>query len=379
MPGTHGDQPNADDPKPTDRTPPGWRWRLAGVVLATVAALVLGGVFALGLILHASRPAATPSPSSLTAASATSGATLTPSPIPCPENVPSPRIGAGAAYDLGRQALVVFGGNPGVGADLGDTWTLRGGCWHLEQPSASPPARDAAVFVYDPLRRVAVLHGGGDGLTARGERVFLSDTWTWDGHSWSQVAVGSGPGLILPSGAFDEVHGLLVVFGARPGGGPETWTWNGNRWTQQTPATSAPARSDGSMGYDPVSRRVLLFGGFRNDTGVLGDTWLWDGSNWIEQHPTLAPSPRGNAAVASGHSLVLYGGGDLLSDTWIWKGSTWQQVTPAQNPGGRRPAGAASNGTIVLLFGGELRTGPSSEVLTNDVWAWDDTSWMRLQ
>jgi len=241
MPGTHGDQPNADDPKPTDRTPPGWRRRLAGGVLATVAALVLGGVFALGPIFHASRPAVTPSPSSRTAATATSEAMPAPSPITCPGYAPSPRIGAGVAYDVGRQALVVFGGNPGAGADLKDTWTLKGGCWHLEQPSASPPARDAAIFVYDPLRRVAVLHGGADGLSARGERVFLSDTWIWDGQTWSQVAVGSGPGLIIPMGAFDQAHGVLAVFGARPGGGPETWTWDGNRWTQQTPATSAPA------------------------------------------------------------------------------------------------------------------------------------------
>jgi hypothetical protein len=180
-------------------------------------------------------------------------------------------------------------------------------------------------------------------------------------------------------GAFDQAHGVLVVFGLRYGGILETWTWDGTRWSQQRPAASPPGRSGGSMGYDPVSKRILLFGGHRDDTGMLGDTWLWDGSNWTEQHPAAAPSPRINAAMASGQSLVLYGGGDLLSDTWIWTGSTWKQMTPAQNPGGRRPSGAGSNGTLVLIFGGELRTGPSSAALTNDVWAWDGATWNRLQ
>jgi hypothetical protein len=133
------------------------------------------------------------------------------------------------------------------------------------------------------------------------------------------------------------------------------------------------------MGFDPVSRRVLLFGGRRDDTGVRGDTWLWDGSNWTEQHSALAPSPRISAAISSGQMLVLYGGGDLLSDTWIWTGSTWKQMTPAQNPGGRRPSGAASDGTTVFLFGGELRTGPSSAILTSDVWDWDGVDWNRLK
>jgi len=132
------------------------------------------------------------------------------------------------------------------------------------------------------------------------------------------------------------------------------------------------------MGYDPVSRRILLFGGFREGPGILGDTWLWDGSNWTEQHPAVAPSPRNGAAIASGKTLVLYGGGDLLSDTWTWTGSAWKQLMPTQNPGGRRPSGAASDGTTVRMFGGELRTGPSSAVLTNDVWAWDGVNWNRL-
>jgi hypothetical protein len=243
-------------------------------------------------------------------------------------------------------------------------------------PSVAPPVLDGASFVYDPVRKVTILHGPQKRPLGTPT---VYDTWTWNGQKWSQVAAGSGPSLWTSTGAFDQEHGVLVVFGVQAGGSPETWTWDGSRWTRQKPVTLPPARSGESMGFDPVSRRVLLFGGRRDDTGVLGDTWLWDGSNWTEQHPAEAPSPRMNAAMASGQTLVLYGGGDLLSDTWIWTGSTWKEMTPAQNPGGRRPCGAGSNGTTVLIFGGELRTGPSSAVLTNDVWSWDGVTWNRLK
>jgi hypothetical protein len=342
-------------------------------------------------MLHRSPQALSHSPTPAPASSATAEVTLTPSSTPIesatPEATPttslstssgpSPRTAAGVAYDVARQALVVFGGYPeGGAAILADTWTLRGGQWHLMQPRVSPPARNVAIFVYDPLRKVTILNGGHN--TSPGNQPNVADTWTWDGQAWSQVAVGSGPSLFTSMGAFDQARGVLVVFGVQSGGTPETWTWDGSRWTQHKPATSPPARAVGSMGWDPVSKRMLLFGGRRDDTGVRDDTWLWDGSNWTEQHPAVAPSPRLGAAIASGQRLVLYGGGDLLSDTWIWTGSTWKQMTPAQNPGGRRPSGAASDGTTVFLFGGELRTGASSEVFTNDVWSWDGVNWNRL-
>jgi hypothetical protein len=353
--------------------------------------MVLAGVIVLGLMLHRSRQALTHSPSPASASSATAEVTLTPSSTPAesatpeatptpslsPSNGPSPRTGAVVAYDAARQALVVFGGYPGPGyTTLTDTWTLQGGTWHLMQPRVSPPVLDGAIFVYDPVRKVTILYG--PQRRPLGTPT-VTDTWTWDGQTWSKVTVGSAPSLWTSTGAFDQARGVLVVFGVQFGGSPETWTWDGSRWTQRKPATSPPARSGESMGFDPVSRRVLLFGGRRDDTGVRGDTWLWDGSNWTEQHSAVAPSPRISAAISSGQTLVLYGGGDLLSDTWIWTGSAWKQMTPAQNPGGRRPSGAASHGTTVLIFGGELRTGPSSAVLTNDVWGWDGVNWNRLQ
>src|ERR1017187_10564845 len=85
------------------------------------------------------------------------------------------------------------------------------------------------------------------------------------------------------------------------------------RWRKLNPFTSPPARFAASMAFDPVSGRILLFGGTGagsvND--ARNDTWTWDGSTWLELHPATSPPPRLGASMTldswSGH-LLLFGG-----------------------------------------------------------------------
>jgi hypothetical protein len=134
------------------------------------------------------------------------------------------------------------------------------------------------------------------------------------------------------------------------------------------------------MGYDPITRRVLLYGGFSNAGGDLGDTWLWDGTNWTQQHPAASPGPRQDAVMASGEALVLYGGEGIgfQSDTWLWTGSTWRQVTPAQNPGRRAGAAATGSGKNVWLFGGIVYPPAAAGAAAADLWQWDGLNWSQL-
>lgn len=60
------------------------------------------------------------------------------------------------------------------------SYALEGTSWR-KVDGISPSRRKGAQMVYDPSRRVAVLHAGDDG-----ERV-LGDTWEWDGSNWSRV------------------------------------------------------------------------------------------------------------------------------------------------------------------------------------------------
>jgi hypothetical protein len=50
-------------------------------------------------------------------------------------------------------------------------------------------------------------------------------------------------------------------------------------WIQLSPTNSPPARSYLAMTYDPVSGKVIAFGGF-DGTRYLDDTWSFDGRSW---------------------------------------------------------------------------------------------------
>ena len=69
-------------------------------------------------------------------------------------------------------------------------------------------------------------------------------------------------------------------------------------WAELSPANSPPARSYFAMAYDPVSGKIIAFGG---DDGIayLNDTWTFDGINWTEVAAQPAPPPRTNAQMTS--------------------------------------------------------------------------------
>ena len=110
-------------------------------------------------------------------------------------------------------------------------------------------------------------------------------------------------------------------------------------WLKVNPASSPSDRSAMAMAYDPVSKKVVVFGGF-DATGYLNDTWVFDGSTWSQVATPTAPPPRAAAGIACDRfngKLVLFGGFDgtqYLGDTWIWDGATetWSQASPSTLP-----------------------------------------------
>ncbi|HEX3343925.1 MAG TPA: hypothetical protein VHS09_05095, partial [Polyangiaceae bacterium] len=107
----------------------------------------------------------------------------------------------------------------------------------------------------------------------------------------------------------------------------DTWVWNGSTWSMPTISNSPSARDGGIVAM--VGGKVVLFGGQDLNSAPLGDTWIWDGSDWSpESDLTTSPPARlaASAAVFQGQ-LVLFGGttnnGNDLYDTWIWTGTQW--------------------------------------------------------
>ena len=83
-------------------------------------------------------------------------------------------------------------------------------------------------------------------------------------------------------------------------------------WSELSPNNPPPARSYLAMTYDPVSGKIIAFGGF-DSTGYLNDTWSFDGTGWAQISTQSAP-PASAAAQMTYDSVtqkvVLFGGYD---------------------------------------------------------------------
>jgi cysteine-rich repeat protein len=248
-----------------------------------------------------------------------------------------------------------------------------------------PPARYHHAMVYDSRRARAMVFGGDS------EAGNLADTWEWDGERWYEVTpVGlSPPRRRRHAMAWDPARGRVVLFGGEDRGGAEvlddTWEWNGTEWVVVAPSGPRPqARFNHAMAYDPISRRVILFGGRAlTDLGGqdLGDTWAWDGRVWVNLSSIPSPSPRAGHVMAlhpDTGGIVLFGGyhNGLLWDTWEWASGQWHEVTqPSRSP----PAQAYSHlvsdpyrGVLLLIVG------ISNEASIGDTWTWDGGIWREV-
>jgi hypothetical protein len=84
--------------------------------------------------------------------------------------------------------------------------------------------------------------------------------------------------------AYDVARGRTVLFG---GDSPtvlldDTWTWDGHDWTQMTPITIPPARDEEGIAYNNTRHLIVMFGG-RQGSLFLGDTWTWNGIDWTQR------------------------------------------------------------------------------------------------
>jgi len=214
-----------------------------------------------------------------------------------PINSPSPRLHAGMAYDATRQQIVLFGGGPGSPTAFADTWVWDGTNWTQKFPSTSPPPRSGHRMAFDTVRGEVVLFGG----TVNAITTFFNDTWVWDGTNWTQKFPATSPttprfhfGL-----AYDAAQQGVVLFGGQgPNNTPlysDTWAWDGTTWTQQLPTTRPAGRSLPGMAYDEARSQIVLFGGFAGS--FTNETWLWGPPN-----PTtcpIGPPPTHTLTVAS--------------------------------------------------------------------------------
>jgi cysteine-rich repeat protein len=330
---------------------------------------------------------------------------------------PSARSDHAMAYDAARKRVVLFGGVTG-GTTRGDTWAWDGKTWTEVTPKSSPAPRHSHGMTYDAARRCIVLFGGS--LVANAENAGVDDTWEWDGAAWTKIALADGsrpPPRYVPAMAYDAARNRVVLYGGSyyddlfqtVSSRSDTWEWDGTTWTERQPVGSVPPAppwvATHTMAYDAAHGRIILhsgsiwewdgtawterlFGGsspswirehdmvydVARDRIVVvdyGTTWLWDGTEWTERTFTNAsPGKRWGAGMAYDAQrgrIVLFGGDSGgYTDTWEWDGTTWTERTPAASP----PCCAK-----MVYDAGHERTflyGPSQ------TWEWDGTDWTQL-
>jgi Galactose oxidase, central domain len=178
---------------------------------------------------------------------------------------------------------------------------------------------------------------------------------------------------------YDPVSGKIVAFGGFDGTGylNDTLSFDGTNWVQLTTQSAPSARAAAQMTYDSITQKIVLFGGF-DGTNYLGDTWLWDGSTlqWTQATPNhqptavtgpmLFPDPNGRADLFGGFDGQFY-----QLTMWQWNGSDWTQLSPPTVPFARSSAAVATNTSTgqVVMFGGLADVNP------NNTWTYDGTTW----
>lgn len=145
---------------------------------------------------------------------------------------PPARQAHAMTYDARRGRTVLFGGM-GVGPQgqvpptLGDTWEYDGTSW-VPRDGPAPSPRHGAGVAYDSRRGLVILFGG---LGADG---FLGDTWAWNGMVWQQLSATGPEPRAMGYLAYDKRRDRVVLFGGRKGWPDgdlgDTWEWDGSRW-----------------------------------------------------------------------------------------------------------------------------------------------------
>jgi N-acetylneuraminic acid mutarotase len=251
-------------------------------------------------------------------------------------------------YDpVGARVLLFGGRDNGTQEDYGDTWSYdpATNVWtDLSPEGVAPPARSYHAMVYEPVSGTVILFGGWDDSRQRD----LNDTWSYDPATgaWTELK----PAGRWPSGRdghsliYDPVGKRIILFGgsdtnARPLG--DTWAYDpkANTWTELEPTGPAPsARAWHSMVYDPGTQRAFLFGGTAEEKR-LKDTWAYDpkANAWVELEPEGdVPERRGNHGMVfdpAAGMVILFGGSTETSsfyETWSYDPQTnvWCELSP---------------------------------------------------
>jgi hypothetical protein len=200
---------------------------------------------------------------------------------------------------------------------------------------------------------------------------------------WVPLKAKNSPSARAASAmAYDPVSQKVILFGGFDYSSylNETWAFDGTTWTKLATPVAPSGRAASNMAYDKVSKKLVLFGGYDGNR-YLNETWIWDGATlqWTQAHPKA--SPRGSTAPAvftdpRSHTVTTYGGFDgrfYQLETWRWRAGNWHRLRPADIPTARGAMVSAYDPVRanVVIFAGLAAVNPYN------TWTWDGINWTR--
>lgn len=259
-------------------------------------------------------------------------------------DLPPARESHSMIYDSWDGKVILFGGWD-FDEDFADTWAYDPltNAWTELSPSGDVPAgRAYHSMVYDEIGAKVILFGGIDGSDN-----YYSDTWSYDPatNTWTDVSPGGDTPAARDATAmaFDPGTGSIILFGGYDDNSEYNDTWGydptTNAWYDLSPSGDVPpARDNHSMVYDPITGKMILFGGYDGDNR-FDDTWAYDplANTWTELSPAgdLPPARSGHKMVydPGAGRMILFGGWDgdhELDDTWAYDpaANAWTALEP---------------------------------------------------
>lgn len=260
----------------------------------------------------------------------------------------------------------------------------------VQTDGPAPSARFDGTIAHDLPSNQLFLFGGED-TAAR------NDLWAYsiDGRQWRALApAGDKPAARFGHTLnYDPIRRRLILFGGQASGFfADIWSYDiaANQWTRLAADGAGPSPRYGHSGIvDAARNRVVISHGFTS-RGRFDDTWAFDlaANRWSDISPAGGRPLRRCLHHAvydpAGEQMFLYGGcasgfGPCpLGDLWSFSLRTqqWTEVRAAANPPSRQHYGIAFDEARRRL----VLFGGSGNALYNDTWEFDPVllAWSQL-
>lgn len=296
---------------------------------------------------------------------------------------PGPRHLEEIAFDTDRNTLILSGGGEtvlGKGTLFPDPVSeWDGKIWkHFDRPG--PKNRYGHALVYDPTEKATYLIGG----VNEAARSISLDVWKWKDHRWSLLS-SDCPAKTVEA-AYDPVVKRVLVYGdvynktaLTQRGDPvafELWEFKLNAWKKLS--TEGPQiHSQFEIAFD-AKRNALVIPVWENGKSMV---WEWKDEKWSKTVvPGKNPDERNRFALAyhaKEKATFLFGGRNntnpFLQDFWKWDGVKWTEISALEKPPARAAATMESGNDGLYLYGGVAPWG-----LSNEIWKWQNSKWQLL-